>query len=81
MKNKSSKKKREYHNYSKFAKNYLKISYLILGKEKKNLARSQKIHYLGYQPKEKTIPLIRGSEILIQIFEEGGINTTEERGL
>ena len=59
------------------------IHLLILGigpeeKKIKQLAdASQNIHYLGYQPKEKTIPLIRGSDILIQpSLMEGGINTT-----
>ncbi|MEW6044604.1 MAG: glycosyltransferase family 4 protein [Thermoproteota archaeon] len=33
---------------------------------------SENLHYLGYQPKEKTIPLIRGSSLLIQpSFAEG----------
>lgn len=35
------------------------------------------IHYLGYQPKEKTIPLIRGSDILVQpSLMEGGTSST-----
>jgi glycosyltransferase involved in cell wall biosynthesis len=34
------------------------------------------IHYLGYQPKEKTIPLIRGSTILIQPSFAEGISAT-----
>lgn len=35
------------------------------------------IHYLGYQPKAVTIPLIRGSDLLIQpSLMEGGLNTT-----
>ena len=59
------------------------IHLLILGtgpeekKIKQLSSMSQNIHYLGYQPKEKTIPLIRGSDILIQpSLMEGGINTT-----
>jgi len=34
------------------------------------------IHYLGYQPKEKTIPLIRGSKLLIQPSLVEGISTS-----
>lgn len=35
------------------------------------------IHYLGYQPKDIIIPLIRGSDLLIQpSLMEGGLNTT-----
>lgn len=34
------------------------------------------VHFLGYQPKEKTIPLIRGSDILIQPSLAEGISTT-----
>jgi len=34
------------------------------------------IHYLGYQPKEKTIPLIRGSILLIQPSFAEGISGT-----
>jgi glycosyltransferase involved in cell wall biosynthesis len=61
----------------------LDMHLLILGtgpEEKKIIQlsnTSKNIHYLGYQPKEKTIPLIRGSDILIQpSLMEGGINTT-----
>jgi glycosyltransferase involved in cell wall biosynthesis len=61
----------------------LDIHLLILGtgpeekKIKQLSSMSQNVHYLGYQPKEKTIPLIRGSDILIQpSLMEGGINTT-----
>ena len=39
-------------------------------KSKKNL------HFLGYQPKEKTVPLIRGSDILIQTSLVEGISST-----
>ena len=39
-------------------------------KNKKN------IHFLGYQPKEKTIPLIRGSTVLIQPSFAEGISAT-----
>jgi glycosyltransferase involved in cell wall biosynthesis len=42
-----------------------------VAKEKSN------IHYLGYQPKEKTISLIRGSDILVQpSVMEGGTSST-----
>jgi len=35
------------------------------------------IHYLGYQPNERAVRLIRGSDILIQpSLAEGGMNTT-----
>ena len=41
------------------------------------LAKSnENIHYLGYQPKEKTIPLIRGSDALIQPSIVEGISST-----
>ena len=41
------------------------------------LANSKKnIHYSGYLPKEKTIPLIRGSDILIQPSLNKGISST-----
>ena len=41
------------------------------------LAKSKtNIHYLGYQPKEKTIPLIRGSDALIQPSIVEGISST-----
>jgi len=36
----------------------------------------ENIHYMGYQPKEKTIPLIRGSDILIQPSLIEGISST-----
>ena len=59
------------------------IHLLIIGsgpeeeKVKKISENSTNIHYLGYQPREKTIPLIRGSDILIQpSLIEGGLNTT-----
>lgn len=40
-------------------------------------ARNNKnVHYLGYQPKEKTIPLIRGSKLLIQPSLAEGISAT-----
>ena len=59
------------------------IHLLILGdgpEKEKILETSEKksnFHYLGLQPKEKTISLIRGSDILIQpSLMEGGINTT-----
>ena len=37
---------------------------------------NENIHYLGYQPKEKTIPLIRGSDALIQPSIVEGISST-----
>lgn len=40
-------------------------------------AKKPNIHYLGYQPKEKTIPLIRGSDVLVQpSLMEGGTSST-----
>lgn len=38
--------------------------------------KSNNLHFLGYQPKEKTIPLIRGSMILIQPSLAEGISAT-----
>lgn len=58
------------------------IDLIILGsgpEEKKiqNLVKKQKnIHFLGYQNKEKTISLIRGSDILIQPSLNEGISST-----
>lgn len=59
------------------------IHFIILGngpeenRIKDLVKKKLNIHYLGYQPKEKTIPLIRGSDILIQTsLMEGGLNTT-----
>jgi len=50
------------------------------GPEKKriqDLVKTQKnIHFLGYQNKEKTIPLIRGSDALIQPSLNEGISST-----
>jgi glycosyltransferase involved in cell wall biosynthesis len=41
------------------------------------VAGKPNIHYLGYQPKEKTIPLIRGSDVLVQpSLMEGGTSST-----
>ena len=34
------------------------------------------IHYLGYQPKERTIPLIRGSDVLVQPSLVEGLSST-----
>ena len=42
----------------------------------KSAKNSENIHYLGYQPKEKTIPLIRGSILLIQPSFAEGISAT-----
>lgn len=58
------------------------IDVLILGagpeEEKiKDLAKQQKnVHFLGYLPKDKTIPLIRGSDVLIQPSLSEGISST-----
>jgi glycosyltransferase involved in cell wall biosynthesis len=65
------------------AKNLPKdIDLLIIGDgpEKSFVIESIKnyenIHYLGYQPKEKTISLIRGSKLLIQPSIAEGISST-----
>jgi glycosyltransferase involved in cell wall biosynthesis len=58
------------------------IQLMILGtgseeQKIKDLAKNQKnIHYLGYQNKENTISLIRGSDILIQPSLTEGISST-----
>ena len=59
------------------------VHLIILGsgpdedKVRETAKKKPNIHYLGYQPKEKTIQLIRGSDILIQpSLMEGGISTT-----
>ena len=59
------------------------INLLVLGsgpeelKIKKLAEKLSNVHYLGYQPKEKVIPLIRGSDILIQpSLMEGGLSTS-----
>ena len=58
------------------------IQLIILGtgpeeQKIKNLAKNQKnINYLGYQNKENTISLIRGSDILIQPSLKEGISST-----
>lgn len=55
---------------------------LILGagpeenKVKEATKKTSHIHFLGYQPKEKTIELIRGSNILIQPSVMEGISST-----
>ena len=41
-----------------------------------SIKNHKNIHYLGYQPKEKTIPLIRGSKLLIQPSLVEGISTS-----
>ena len=41
-----------------------------------SIKNCQNIHYLGYQPKEKTIPLIRGSKLLVQPSIAEGISAT-----
>ena len=65
------------------AKNFPKDIHLLIigdGPEKEAVLNSIKnnknIHYLGYQPKEKTIPLIRGSKLLIQPSLAEGISAT-----
>ena len=58
------------------------IQLMILGtgpeeQKIKNLVKNQKnIHYLGYQNKENTISLIRGSDILIQPSLKEGISSS-----
>ena len=58
------------------------IHLIIIGKgpeEKAVIEHAKKFtntHFLGYQPKEKTIPLIRGSKLLIQPSFVEGISTT-----
>ncbi len=57
------------------------INLLIVGngpeEEKVELASKQdNIHYLGYLPPEQTIPLVRGSDILIQPSLIEGISTS-----
>lgn len=63
------------------------LNLLILGsgpEEKKvqDLAKTQNnVHYLGYQSKEKTISLIRGSDVLIQPSLNEGISSTIIEGM
>ena len=63
------------------------LNLIILGsgpEEKKvqDLAKTQNnIHYLGYQSKEKTISLIRGSDVLIQPSLNEGISSTLIEGM
>ncbi len=58
------------------------IQLIILGtgpeeQKIKDLAKNQKnVHYLGYQNKENTISLIRGSDVLIQPSLKEGISST-----
>ena len=42
----------------------------------KTASKQENIHYLGYLPPEKTIPLVRGSEILIQPSLVEGISSS-----
>jgi glycosyltransferase involved in cell wall biosynthesis len=65
------------------AKNLPKDVHLIIigsGPEKSAVIEAAKntenVHFLGYQPKEKTIPLIRGSTLLIQPSFVEGISAT-----
>jgi glycosyltransferase involved in cell wall biosynthesis len=65
------------------AKNLPKDVHLIIigsGPEENIVIETAKnlenIHFLGYQPKEKTIPLIRGSSLLIQPSFAEGISAT-----
>lgn len=58
------------------------VHLLILGsgpeedKVKESVKSKPNLHFLGYQPKEKTIPLIRGSDVLIQPSIIEGISST-----
>ena len=58
------------------------IHLLILGtgpeedKVKKATKSKQNLHFLGYQQKDKTIPLIRGSDILIQPSLMEGVSSS-----
>ena len=50
-----------------------------IGPEENNVkiaSKQKNIHYLGYLPPEKTIPLIRGSKILVQPSLVEGISST-----
>lgn len=65
------------------AKNFSNDIHLIIigsGPEENAVIETTKnnnnVHFLGYQPKEKTIPLIRGSTILIQPSLAEGISAT-----
>jgi len=65
------------------AKNLPKDAHLIIigsGPEESAVMECAKntenVHFLGYQPKEKTIPLIRGSTLLIQPSFAEGISAT-----
>jgi len=65
------------------AKNLPKDIHLLIignGPEEESVVESVKnrenVHYLGYQSKEKTIPLIRGSKLLIQPSLAEGISAT-----
>ena len=76
-------KEKGIHTVIEVAKNLPKdIDLLIVGDgpEKFSVIESIKnfsnIHYLGYQSKEKTIPLIRGSKLLIQPSLAEGISAT-----
>lgn len=58
------------------------VHLLILGsgpdedKVKESVKSKPNLHFLGYQPKEKTISLIRGSDVLIQPSIIEGISST-----
>lgn len=58
------------------------VHLLILGtgpeedKVRETAKSKQNIHFLGYQPKEETIPLIRGSDILIQPSLMEGVSSS-----
>jgi glycosyltransferase involved in cell wall biosynthesis len=58
------------------------IDLLIVGNgpEENNVKKTEiilkNVHYLGYLPKEQTIPLIRGSKLLIQPSYAEGISST-----
>ena len=58
------------------------VQFLIVGvgpeldKISKNSSGLTNVHLLGYQPKDKVIPLIRGSDVLIQPSFAEGISST-----
>lgn len=76
-------KEKGIHTVMEAAKNLPKDVHLIIigsGPEENVVVEAAKnndnIHFLGYQSKEKTIPLIRGSTILIQPSLAEGISAT-----
>jgi len=76
-------KEKGIHTILETAKNLPKDVHLIIigaGPEESTVIKAAKnagnIHFLGYQPKEKTITLIRGSTVLIQPSFVEGISAT-----